>query len=846
MNNKRWIYNRFDQDTVNKISQEFKISPLVATIVLNRRIKEAEDIKYFLKRDITTIYDAFLMKDMEKAVNRIQQAIQEKEKITIYGDYDVDGITSTSIMVRYLMSCGAIVDYYIPDRIDEGYGVNKRALDKIKSRGTKLIITVDSGITAVEEIDYAYSLGLDIIVTDHHECKEEIPRALAVINPKQKDCSYPFKELAGVGVAFKLIQALDGQQNILKLIDEYCDIVCLGTVADVVPLVGENRLIVYEGLKRIQNTKNIGLKALIEVSGLKGKKISSGHVGYTIAPRINAAGRIGSALRAVGLFLTEEPVVAKEIACELNEENRNRQATESHILQDALQIVEEDENISRRKVLVLANENWHHGVIGIVASRITDKFYKPSILISLEGNEGKGSGRSIKGFNLFAALVECREELKKFGGHELAAGLNIARENIPAFLEHINIYADQCLDSEDLVPPVYIDCTIDVQQLTIDTISQLEVLEPFGMGNAAPVFALCSAKIIDIRTVGDDKHIKISLKKDSVFIDAIGFNMGEFIEQLTIGDTVDVACSLDINTYNGREKVQLILKDIKLNDLEFNRYRYYHSFYSLLENDIISKNEVNVCNHNYNIEEYNVEKCDLVDICNQLDMGHKCLVIIHTLKGMYECDQYLYTLDRQIYKYKIYFGAIEQPEVFDIVINPVKNGVDFNQYDTVYIYDPCLTEDRFEELLEKCNQSCIYILLNDKKFDWCRQVWDAVIPERRDFVMIYQYIKTRSMNGLYRDSIQLLYRKIAVSYNTNMNYMLLMNCLNVFEELGLLSVKTEGDQVEVFLLDHQGEKINIEGSSRFANLRKMRDKLEEFRIMLSKRAIAKYIEEREL
>ncbi|WHH59064.1 single-stranded-DNA-specific exonuclease RecJ [Petroclostridium sp. X23] len=689
MNYKKWVYQQPNIEAITKISDTFGVSPIAAAVVYNRGIRADDDIEVFLKKEITDLHSPFLMKDMDKAVKRVKDAIHKNEKITVYGDYDVDGVTSTAILVKYLRSCGADVGYYIPDRIDEGYGVNMQALQIIKNNGTSLVITVDSGVTAIEEIKYAAQLGLDVIVTDHHECKEDIPQCCAVLNPKQKECSYPFKDLAGVGVTFKLIQGLSDQSFMPSIIDEYCDIVCLGTIADVVPLLGENRLIVNNGLKKMKHTCNIGLKSLIRIAGLKDKQITTGVVGFMVAPRINAAGRIGSALRAVDLFLTEDEELADEISNELNEENKNRQATEAYILQEALETVQKEFDFNNKKVIVLAGENWHHGVIGIVASRITEKFYRPSILISFEGNEGKGSGRSVSRFNLFKALDECKQDLVKYGGHELAAGLSVQREKIDDFIKHINEYADKNMNEDDLIPRIKIDYEVGIQDLNIDTIKDLEVLEPFGMGNANPVFSFTDAVVADIRTVGDNKHLKVILEKNGGLVDAIGFNMGEYAQHFINGDIIDVACCLDINAYNGQEKVQLVMKDIKLNDQELQEYKY--------------------------------------------------------LKDIH--------MDR---------------------------------------------EEVSQELLHR------------------------IIPERQDFVMVYQYIKTRSVNGSYSDHEFLLNRRIAKSYNTPLNYLKMINILEIFQELGLLRYSIEGEQIYILICEQKGKKVNIESSNKLINLRRMK------------------------
>lgn len=559
---KKWILKEFDKARVVEISKNFNISPLTAIILYNRGIREDEQIRDFLARDLSGMHDPFLMKDMDKAVERILLAKKNNEKITIYGDYDVDGITSIAILYKYLKNMGLEVGFYVPDRMVEGYGVNRDALDKIKADGTAVIITVDTGITAIEEAAYAKSIGIDFIITDHHECKESIPDVYAAIDPKRKDCEYPFKSLAGVGVVFKLIQALDSSEPIENLMDEYADLMCLGTVADISPLIDENRVIVTEGLKRFKTTKNIGLKALIDVS-TNGKAITTSTIGYTIAPRINASGRLGCASTSVELFLTEDEEEAAKLADSLCHENTLRQQTEQKMFKEALEYIEQHPEIKDDDILVIPHENWHHGIVGIVSSKITEKYYKPSILFAVDGDSAKGSGRSIAGFNLFGALENCSGLLEKFGGHELAAGLTIKSENIEAFRKKINEYSKGRIEDMTLVPTISLDAQIKVPYITIDTVHDINKLQPFGVNNPTPSFSVRNIKIHRISVMSEGKHLRMTLYKDGKYLDTVGFGMGDYYSMFKEGDYIDVAFALDINDYKGFQNVQLILKDMR-------------------------------------------------------------------------------------------------------------------------------------------------------------------------------------------------------------------------------------------------------------------------------------------
>ena len=570
MIDKIWIFKhkKLREDTINSISQEHHISRVISTILLNRGIDDNE-ISSYLKKSMSNIVNPTLMLDMDKAVERINSAVKNKEKIAVYGDYDVDGITSTALLYEFLSSIGADVEYYIPDRKGEGYGINIMAVNKLFKKGINLMITVDCGITAIGEVEFAKLQGMDVIITDHHTCKDRLPTAAAaILNPKRPDCEYPFDSLAGVGVAFKLILALAmaNGMNTKEVFAKYVDIATLGTIADVVPLLGENRIIVDKGLKVLQRPRRKGLRAIMEVAGVLGKPITASTIAFAIAPRLNAAGRLGTATTAVELLLTKDDMRANEIALTLDAENKERQATEKQIFDEAIEMITSDPNFQKKKVIVLAHENWHQGVIGIVASRLCDMYYKPCILISHSNGIGKGSGRSIKSFNLFDALTHCEKHLTDFGGHAVAAGLNINMPDLEAFTNEINKYADKTLKPQDMIPTVEIDCPLSERSITLENAKMLSRLEPFGMCNEKPVFALAAAQVTDIAAVGaDNKHLRMRISKNNHIINCIGFGMGELAAILNRGDFISIAFHMDINSYQGNESVQLLIKDIKLN-----------------------------------------------------------------------------------------------------------------------------------------------------------------------------------------------------------------------------------------------------------------------------------------
>ena len=558
--NKKWQIYEVDEEKVEELSNKYNLNKLLAVILTNRNIVKEEDIRLFLKPTRNDFHDPYLITDMKKAVERIIQAIEKQEKVTIYGDYDVDGITSITVLKSFLKDRGLEVSQYIPNRLHEGYGLNKNAIEKIHENGCELMITVDCGISAIEEINYATELGIETIVTDHHEPGSDLPKALAVIDNKRKDSTYPFRELAGVGVVFKLIQAL-GMRLGLKEEEylKYLDIVCIGTISDIVPLVDENRVIAKLGLLLIKQTRNIGLRSIINSSGYT--KIDSNSISFGIAPRINACGRMGKAEDALELFLSKNLNEVSELTKKLNEYNRLRQDTEKKIFENAIEEIEE-KNLDRNATIIVGGHNWHHGVIGIVSSKITEMYFKPSILLSFEEDGiGTGSGRSIPGFDLHEALSKCTDTIEKFGGHSMAIGITIKKDKFEDFKKEFEQIAKES-KIEEIVPIINIDAKIDFSSINKEMVESLKELEPFGEGNKMPIFAFKNLKVDSIRALSEGKHLKLTLKEGNTVVNAIGFNMGDLVEEYRIGDKIDVVGVLEINTFNGVETLQINIKDI--------------------------------------------------------------------------------------------------------------------------------------------------------------------------------------------------------------------------------------------------------------------------------------------
>ncbi len=566
MQHKNWIFlnKDYEKNDILSAAKRLGISPVIVTLLYNRGITSDKEILSFLSKSMQAVHNPFQLPDMDKAADRILLALEKKEKICIYGDYDVDGITATVLLYKYLLSHGADVSYYIPEREGEGYGINIKAVNKISKTGCKLLITVDCGITATGETELAKAQGMDVIITDHHTCMERLPSATAVINPKRADSEYPFKDLAGVGVAFKTVLALSVRlgESTKDVFYKYAPYAAIGTVADVVSLTDENRVIVDRGIKSIKTRPSPGISALLEIAGIK--DLNAGSIAFGIAPRINAAGRMGSAETAVELLMCESPNTAKEIAAALDTENQRRRAAEKDIFDDAEKIIKENPSILSNPVLVVAGESWHKGVIGIVASRLTEKYYKPTVLISHEDGTGHGSCRSIEGFNITDALSFSSDLLEKYGGHAMAAGLTVKTENIEHLADKINKFAKEKLTKEILTPKLPIDLRITAASLTEENIKVISGLEPFGEGNHMPVFAICGAEVASCMPMGEEgMHLRLQLKKDGVKLSCVAFRMGELSNSLPAGKTVDIAFTPEINSYNGRQSIQLRIEDIK-------------------------------------------------------------------------------------------------------------------------------------------------------------------------------------------------------------------------------------------------------------------------------------------
>ncbi len=558
---KRWIVDAPLKSLATSLAEECDVDPFVALIAAGRGYTEPELLDEFLT-DEPILSDPYELTDIEKAAEVINEAIYSEEKIAVFGDYDVDGVTATALMYSYLKNRGAMVSYYIPDREKEGYGINITAIDKLNADGVELIVTVDNGIAALSEIEYAKRLGIKVVVTDHHLPQGELPSADAVVDPHRADDYSEFKEICGAFVAFKVICAVEGRTPEEMLYD-YGDLVALGTVADIMPLLNENRAVVREGVKLIANGGRRGLTALLRAAGIEEDSLTASRLAFGIAPRLNAAGRVGDAARAAQLLLTDEDEVAEGLASVLNNENIRRQSLEKQILAEAVEIVEK-KGYKHNRVIVVSGENWHGGVLGIVASRLCEKYARPAVVLSVQDGVANGSARSIKGFSIYEALKDCSYILTKFGGHEMAAGLTLYADSVDSFRIAVNEYAARF---SKLLPELRLDCKLNPAALSVDLAEAIKVFEPFGVGNPTVLFGIFDLTLDKISPVAQGKHLRLTFSKGETTFSAMLFGTAAAEFEYNVGDKVDIAVNLDTNIFNNNLSLTVMVKEIRISGI---------------------------------------------------------------------------------------------------------------------------------------------------------------------------------------------------------------------------------------------------------------------------------------
>ncbi len=559
---KKWILSQLNKQETLRISESMDI-PMLLSVLLNiRNIKTPEEIERFLG-DEADFSSPFLTKDMDIAADRIREAVESGEKICVYGDYDADGVTATALLFSYLESIGANVMYYIPSRSGEGYGMNCDAVDTLSAQGVQLIVTVDNGVSAYNEVEYANSLGIDTVITDHHSVPEVLPPAVAVVDMHRNDCNSTFKALSGVGVALKLVMAIEGEYcDVDSILDELSEFAAIGTIGDIVSLTGENRTIVKRGIRAIENSERVGIKALIEKAGGANKPVTSGSLAFTVVPRINAVGRLGLSTRSLRLLLTEDEEEAYALAEELTEDNSTRQQIEKEILAEIDELIKRDPLVVRQNIIVIAGKNWHQGVIGIVAARVKSVYGKPTVIISCEGDTARASGRSVEGFSLCDAVFSCSDLLTHYGGHPMAVGLSLQSKNVEAFRDALYEYTDSIEDMP--YPELILDCKLNPALLDLSLYDSIEKLEPFGADNPVPVFGLYQVRIEDIKELSAGKHKRLTLSRPDARFTAMLFNADRSGFSYRVGDTVDLAVTLDRNEYAGSVSLSIIIREMKL------------------------------------------------------------------------------------------------------------------------------------------------------------------------------------------------------------------------------------------------------------------------------------------
>jgi len=773
---------------INEICAAAGVHPIVAEILINRGMNDLRKIQNFFTATLSDLHDPFLLHDMKAAVERILAALVNNEKITVYGDYDVDGVTSTSILMLFLKSKGANVDFYIPSRHTEGYGLNTNAVKKIADEGSSLLITVDCGITAVEETEYAKQRGLDVIITDHHECGTTLPHALAVINPKRDDQNYPFPFLAGVGVTAKLIHALGG----VEAVSNYLDIIAVGTVADLVPIVDENRILVKYGLKKLNEEPCMGLEQLIKASGYHGKELDSGTIAFGLAPRMNAGGRIGHSGRSVILLTTDDTAKAVEIACELNQENQQRQEIENEILRQALEKLQEQVSLSTEKAVVLYDEAWHPGVIGIVASRLVERLYRPVIILSKDGENACGSGRSIPGVNLFEALSSCSDLFQRFGGHEQAAGLTLPIENIAAFRSRLNEYLNKHYTPFTFIPTLPYDVNIEVDQINISLIEQLAALQPFGMGNPSPVFCLSQVKLEGARTVGKDaSHLKIGIHGNTQVVDGIGYRMGYKLPQISRDSSYDMLVNLEISEWNGTRKPQCNIKSLKTNISYKNMMQLIEKseekFFRAFLEQIIYNNHVSI-NHLCNVH---FTDCPNIawHIMNEAikDSIQGSMILVHTARGLQRLINYFKSENVLEYMKLCFNAPDEDPFAYNVVVAaPNISKIDFSPYDRIILYDGFLCIEYIHEIMQKAKGKEMWIFFGEVEIDAIRALLKDIRLDREELGKYYRFYRSFLKDNLYYQDLDSLILEMKRKSDFSLVEWKIYISLVIFCELGFM------------------------------------------------------------
>ena len=820
---KIWKIKEYDQDLSKHLAAELEIPLLIAQLLVNRGVTEADIAQKFLNPSLSDLYPPWKMKGISDAVERIKKAISSGEKIYVYGDYDVDGITSVSLLLSCLKHLGANVDYYIPNRLDEGYGLGREGVIELKSKDCKLIITVDCGISAIEEVKLANESGMDVIITDHHEPRDKIPPALVVLDPKIDGIGYPFNGLAGVGVAFKLAQALMGDENgqDQKFLNKQLDLVALGTIADVVPLIGENRTIAKYGIDVLNKMERVGIKALCEVSGIPEGGVSSGTVGFRLGPRINAAGRLDTAHCAVKLLTTDSYEEALEIAQKLDAANKERQNIERQIL-DKAKYQMQKVDLAHEKGLILAEEGWHHGVIGIVASRIQEQFYRPTILISLDGDMGRGSARSIPEFDIFHALSQCSHLLEKFGGHKAAAGLSITKGNIGKFRKEFSEIINETLKSDDLKPKLMLDAKITMDQLSEEAVEQLSLLEPYGLGNPRPLLMMSDLSLKGLpRVVGQGKHLQISVTDGRSILRSIGFNMGNLERELYNQNvSLDLAFLPFIDTWNDNRYVKLRLDEVVI-------HRSDTQEVAVASAELMELSKIKIADRrNFPDKARYIQKL--------LDLGEKAIFYVRDDPSV---DQFQKIVSKNAPKAKLglCYNKMGEDELDQIKIalsesqiDAVSSCVPFEEpipgLRHLVFCHPILSQEKFirccAPAVETEEQVYIHLIFSNKDIELDTLNLNSQYPDRQMLVNVYRRAKDLSSD---KGNEPLTIEEIAAGMTIEgEKEAIISSCMAIFGEIGLVKLHEADGKPSVIFPSGTQEKRDLKDSNRYALGEKIR------------------------
>lgn len=739
-----WNCPQSERQRAEQLARDMNISVTFAELLLRRGLADPKAADKFIRGSLGDLHDPYLLSGMKEAVPRIKRAIENNEHILIYGDYDADGVSSTSLMIRLMRHLGASFDYYIPHRSKEGYGLHIHAIDEAGQNGVTLIITVDTGISAVEQIRHAHALGIDVIVTDHHEPPAQLPEAYALINPKLPSCPYPFKGLAGVGVAYKLASAL-----LREVPGEWLQLVALGTIADLMPLVDENRVLVSRGLQSMTEQPIIGAAALLRIAGGKETKVNSTTVGFSMAPRINASGRLSHAKRAVSLLTTEDHDEAEEIATELDLLNRERQQMVEEMVQEAAGRLDQEIQSGKKvpDVIVIAGEGWNVGVVGIVASKILERYYRPTIILGInpENGECKGSARSIPGFDLYEALTECAELLDHYGGHTAAAGMSLHKDSLEAFEQRLNEYAAGILNEEHFIPVITADLECTVDEVTVPLIKELGTLAPFGMDNPCPRMVIRGAALVESRKMGrESNHLKLSLRQNGAVIEAIAFGKGYLADLLTESARIDLVVEAGINEWNGSVKPQLMIQDLAVSHLQVFDFRSSSSPLNIIDEFTKKLDGLN-----------SGQSVRTAAVCRQVSAERFRSNLADSLLWVYDGDAEL----------------IKSPGSSD-------NNKELASITSLFVLELPETAEQFDSVLASFPRLERVILVHGQQDKYER----IQIPTRDSFKQVYAWIRQAASSDIAEE--QLLSR---LARQTGMSNRMIRLTLEVFEELQFLS-----------------------------------------------------------